>query len=291
MIESTSFTGQPSDRVLQSAPPQRRRPLTRLVVAALLAAIVWTQIPLAARAQSPAVPQVDQSEPSVPRIPARNLLQIVKAGGILMFPILFCSVLMMVFVFERAIALRTGRVIPKPFVKRFLHQIQEGKLDKQQALELCAESKSAVAAMFAGGCRKWGRPEAEVEQAIMDAGERAVNGLRRYIRAFNAVATICPLLGLLGTVYGMITAFNEIAHSDAMGRPEQLAGGIGEALLATAFGLTVAIPSLAFYMYFISRVDRLVIELDAVGQELVQLISAEAQQEAAPRPSRRREAA
>jgi biopolymer transport protein ExbB len=158
-------------------------------------------------------------------------------------------------------------------------------------LELCAESKSPVAAMFAGGCRKWGRPENEVEQAMMDAGERAVNGLRRYIRAFNAIATICPLLGLLGTVYGMITAFNEIAHSDAMGRPEQLAGGIGEALLATAFGLTVAIPSLAFYLYFISRVDRLVIELDAVGQELVQLISAEALQDAAPRPSRRREAA
>ena len=237
------------------------------------------------------MPQVGQSEPAPAKIPARNLLQIVKAGGILMFPILFCSVLMMIFVFERAIALRTGRVIPKPFVKRFLHQIQEGKLDKERALELCAESKSAVAAVFAGGCRKWGRPEVEVEQALMDAGERAVNGLRRYIRAFNAVATICPLLGLLGTVYGMITAFNEIAHSDAMGRPEQLAGGIGEALLATAFGLTVAIPSLAFYLYFISRVDRLVIELDAVGQELVQLISAEALQEAAARPSRRREAA
>ena len=238
-----------------------------------------------------AVPQVDHAETAAPKIPARNLFQIVKAGGILMIPILFCSVLMMVFVFERAIALRTGRVIPTPFVKRFLHQIQEGKLDKEQALELCAESKSPVAAMFAGGCRKWGRPEVEVEQAIMDAGERAVNGLRRYIRAFNAIATICPLLGLLGTVYGMITAFNEIATSDAMGRPEQLAGGIGEALLATAFGLTVAIPSLAFYLYFISRVDRLVIELDAIGQELVHLISAEALQESAPRPSRRREAA
>ena len=291
MFESTTFAGPQTGRVLQPTPHKRGGPLGPLVLAALLASIAWTQLPMAADAQSPAVPRVGPSEPAAAKIPARNLFQIVKAGGILMFPILFCSVLMMVFVFERAIALRTGRVIPKPFVKRILHQIQEGKLDKERALELCAESKSAVAAMFAGGCRKWGRPEVEVEQAIMDAGERAVNGLRRYIRAFNAVATICPLLGLLGTVYGMITAFNEIAHSDAMGRPEQLAGGIGEALLATAFGLTVAIPSLAFYLYFISRVDRLVIELDAVGQELVHLISAEALQEAAPRSSRRREAA
>jgi len=290
MMESMTFTGPPTGRVLQARPRKRGGRLGLLMLAALLGVMAWTQLPLAARAQPLSVPHVGQAEPPA-KIPARNLFQIVKAGGILMFPILFCSVLMMVFVFERAIALRTGRVIPKPFVKRFLHQIQEGKLDKEQALELCSESKSAVAAVFAGGCRKWGRPEVEVEQAIMDAGERAVNGLRRYIRAFNAVATICPLLGLLGTVYGMITAFNEIATSDAMGRPEQLAGGIGEALLATAFGLTVAIPSLAFYLYFISRVDRLVIELDALGQELVHLISAEALQEAAPRSSRRREAA
>ena len=187
-----------------------------LVLAAPLATTVWTQLHVAADAQSLAVPHVGQSEPAA-KIPARNLFQIVKAGGILMFPILFCSVLMMIFVFERAIALRIlGRVIPKPFVKLLLHQIQEGKLDKERALELCSESKSSVATMFAGGCRKWGRPEAEVEQAIMDAGERAVNGLRRDVRVFNAIATICPLLGLLGTVYGMITAFNEIAHSEAM---------------------------------------------------------------------------
>lgn len=290
MIENTMLAGPRKSRVSQPTLQNRRMALGPLVLAALLATTVWTQLHVAADAQSPAVPHVGQSEPAA-KIPARNLFQIVKAGGILMFPILFCSVLMMIFVFERAIALRMGRVIPKPFVKRFLHQIQEGKLDKERALELCGESKSSVAAMFAGGCRKWGRPEAEVEQAIMDAGERAVNGLRRYVRVFNAIATICPLLGLLGTVYGMITAFNEIAHSEAMGRPEQLAGGIGEALLATAFGLTVAIPSLAFYLYFISRVDRLVIELDAVGQELVQLISAEALQEATPRSSWRREAA
>lgn len=227
----------------------------------------------------------------VQEIPARNLFSILRAGGMLMIPILFCSVLMLVFVFERLIALRRGRVIPRPFVKRFLHQLQGGQLDRAAALKLCAENKSPVAAVFAGGVKKWGRPAVEVEQAVLDAGERAVHGLRRYVRVFNGIATISPLLGLLGTVFGMITAFNEIATSDAMGRPELLAGGISEALLTTAFGLCVAIPALASYLFFTSRVEQLVMELDTLGQEVVSAISAEGLQEAAPRPSRRKEAA
>ena len=123
----------------------------------------------------------------------------------------------------------------------------------------------------------------EVEQAIIDAGERANNGLRRYLRILNGVATVSPLLGLLGTVVGMIRAFNAIATSDAMGRPELLASGISQALLTTAAGLTVAIPALICYMFFVSRVDRLIIDIDALGQELVQMISAEELEQAKPK--------
>jgi biopolymer transport protein ExbB len=226
-------------------------------------------------------------DPQMRAIPSKNLLQIIKAGGILMIPILFCSFLLLVFVFERSIALRHGRVIPQAFVKRFLHQLHEGQLDRDQALALCDDNKSPVAAVFAGAVRKWGRPGVEVEQAILDEGERAVHGLRRYVRVFNGVATISPLLGLLGTVFGMISAFNSIASSDAMGRPELLAAGISEALLTTAAGLTVAIPALSFYLFFISRVDALVVEIDALGQDIVRTISAEALLEAPPAKSAR----
>jgi biopolymer transport protein ExbB len=218
-------------------------------------------------------------------IPQRNLLQIMKAGGILMIPILFCSFITLVFVFERAIALRRGRVIPRPFVKRFLHQLSEGQLDRDAALTLCEENGSPVAQVFAAAVRKWGRPAVEVEQAVLDAGERASNGLRKYVRVFNAVSTISPLLGLLGTVFGMIKAFNDISTSDAMGRPELLSRGISEALITTAAGLSIAIPALVCYLFFLSRVDQLIIELDALGQEVVAAISAEAQQ-AAAKPSR-----
>ena len=192
-----------------------------------------------------------------------------------MIPIAFCSLIFVAVVFERIISLRRGRVIPKPFVTRFMHQIREGEIDRDQALELCDESGSPVADVLAGAVRKWGRPAVEVEQAVIDAGERTTNGLRRYLRVLNGVATVSPLLGLLGTVFGMIVAFNAIATADAMGRPELLASGISQALLTTAAGLTVAIPALILYMYFISRVDRLIIDIDALGQELVNMISAE----------------
>jgi biopolymer transport protein ExbB len=95
----------------------------------------------------------------------------------------------------------------------------------------------------------------------------------------NGISTVSPLLGLLGTVFGMIESFNTIAASDAMGRAELLAGGISQALLTTAAGLTVAIPALLAYLFFVGRVDSLIMEIDALGQELVDIISAEAQTE------------
>ena len=208
-------------------------------------------------------------------IPTQDLWDIVRGGGILMFPIAICSLVLVAFVFERTVSLRRGRVIPGPFVSRFIRQIREGELDRERALALCIENGSPVAEVFAGTVRKWGRPAVEVEQAIIDAGERVTNGLRRYLRVLNGVATVSPLLGLLGTVVGMIRAFNAIATSNAMGRPELLANGISQALLTTAAGLTVAIPALICYMFFVSRVDRLIMDIDAMGQELVQMISAE----------------
>ena len=150
------------------------------------------------------------------------------------------------------------------------------------------ENGSPVAQVFAGAVRKWGRPSVEVEQGVIDAGERVTNGLRRYLRVLNGVATVSPLFGLLGTVTSMIRAFNVIAAADAMGRPEMLASGIAEALLTTAAGLTVAIPALIFYWYFVGRVDRLIIEIDNLSQEVVQQVSAEEIQERKVRPPKSR---
>jgi len=208
-------------------------------------------------------------------IPTRDLWDIIQDGGLLMIPLGVCSLILVTLIFERTISLRRGRIIPRPFVRRFLEQVRDGELDRDGALQLCEENGSPVSTVFAGAVRKWGRPGVEVEQAIIDSGERATNGLRKYLRIFNGIATISPLLGLLGTVVGMIRAFNAIATADAMGRPELLANGISQALLTTAAGLSIAIPALIFYMYFVSRVDRLIIDIDALAQQLVNVISAE----------------
>lgn len=276
------------------------RPIRRMAAAVVLAAgAALAPLALAQTAgdnftPAEAPPVVNPPTPDAPAtppadaIPVKNLLEVIREGGILMYPIGLCSFILCIFVFERAIMLRRGRVIPRPFVKRFMQQLSEGELDRDQALELCLKNRSPVSEVFAGAIKKWGRPSVEVEQAIIDAGERVTNGLRRYLRLLNGISTVSPLLGLLGTVFGMIQSFNAIAVADAMGRPEALASGISEALLTTAAGLTVAIPALIAYLFFIGRVDALVIELDALGQELVEIISAEAQAERSSRSKKSR---
>lgn len=208
-------------------------------------------------------------------IPTGDFRRILSDGGPLMYAIVICSFLVVTFMLERSVSLRRSRVIPKPFVTRFMQQLQEGQLDRRQALELCEENGSPVAEVFAGAVRKWGRPSVEVEQGVIDSGERVTNGLRRYLRVFYGAATVGPLLGLMGTVLGMIQTFNVIALADAQGRPEMLAGGIAKALLNTAGGLAVAIPASILYVFFVSRVDRLVIDIDELAQEVANSISSE----------------
>src|SRR5438105_2205679 len=210
-------------------------------------------------------------------IPTKSMLAIFHDGGLLMYPIAGCSFALMVFVFERFIALRRGRVIPRPFVRRFLEQLRDGQLDREKALKLCQENKSPVAQVFAAAVKKWGRTSVEVEQAILDAGERVNNQLRSHLRMMSGISQVAPLLGLLGTVLGMIVSFNGISSTaGATGQREVLAGGIAQALITTAAGMLVAIPALLAYLYFVGRVDGLITEIDALGQQIVELISADA---------------
>ena len=209
-------------------------------------------------------------------IPTQSVFDTLAAGGPLMIPILLASFVMLLIVFERTFSLRRRRVVPRLFIERFLLQIRENALDRSEALERCEDESSHIARVFAAAIRKWGKPAVEVEQAVLDEGERIANVLRRYLRVLNGVSTVSPLLGLLGTVWGMIQAFNVIATSPAMGRAEMLAGGISVALITTAAGLLVAIPALIFYLYFVGRVDSLVMDIDHYGQEIVNLISYEA---------------
>lgn len=222
-----------------------------------------------AAAQAPAA----AAQPEV--IHTKNMLSIFYDGGPLMLPIAICSFVLLVFVFERFVSLRRGRVIPGPFVKRFLEQLREGQLDRDKAIKLCEENKSPVAIVFASAMKKWGKTSVEVEQAILDSGERVSNQLRRHLRMLNGISQVSPLFGLLGTVVGMILSFNAIAGTAADGQREMMAAGIAQALIATAAGMGVAIPALLAYLYFLGRVDQLITEIDGLGQQVVELIAAD----------------
>ena len=238
----------------------------------MLAVVALAQQPAAAPASQPAAEAAAIPPLDAPAKPAKNMLSVFYDGGICMYPLAACSFILLVFVFERFVSLRRGRVIPRPFIKRFLEQLREGQLDREKAVKLCQGDGSPAATVFAAAAKKWGRTSVEVEQAILDTGERVANQLRRHLRLFNGIAQVAPLLGLLGTVIGMILSFNSIAAAHE-GQREMMAVGIGQALISTAAGMLVAIPALLAYLFFQSRVDSLITEIDALGQQVVELIA------------------
>ena len=234
---------------------------------------------------SPAAVPDDNAGTVAPAAPSgipTDLLGIADAMG-RPFTIAFilASVIGVWSVVERLVILRRRRVIPRAFVERFLMHLRAGRMDKNEAIAICHQNQSPMAEIFMHGVRKWGRPSVEVEQAVLDGGERQVTQLKKGLRVLNGVSTLSPLIGLLGTVVGMIRSFNDIATAGAMGQTQTLANGIALALLTTAVGLLIAIPAMAAYLYLAGRIDSIVMEMDRLGQELVHLISAEALRERA----------
>ncbi|MGL4514829.1 MAG: MotA/TolQ/ExbB proton channel family protein [Lacipirellulaceae bacterium] len=212
----------------------------------------------------------------MPDAPSKTVFELLLAAGPLVWPILASSFVMLLVALDRFFTLRRRAVAPRRFAHCVLTQVEQGAVDREGALELCAAESSCLATVFAAGLRRWGHPGVEVEQAVLDEGERTAASLRRNLRILSGVASVCPLFGLLGTVWGMHDSFESIASSSAMGRAELLAGGISEALLSTAAGLGVAIPAMILHLHFVGRVDTLLSEVDRYGQQLVNLISAEA---------------
>jgi biopolymer transport protein ExbB len=246
-----------------------------------------TALPAAVNGAAP----TEGSSTASAKIPMTSLLGAIREGGVMMLPIIGCSFALMVFVSERFLFLRRTRVMPRSFVRGVIEQLEQQQLDRDEAIALCEENGSPIAQLFQAALKRYGRPSVEIEQSVLDAGERVSNSLRSYLRMFSAISNITPLLGLLGTVLGMIEAFNAIAQTGAMGRPELLAGGIGQALLTTAAGLFVAIPAYTAYAFFLARADKLIIEMDTQVQRVIELVSAEGLQESGRSRSRSRRAA
>jgi len=197
------------------------------------------------------------------------MFEIVKAGGIVMVPIILCSILAVAIILERLWTLREPRVVPSELTDKVWQWIENRALTDKQIMAL--EQHSPLGRILAAGITNRHRDRAVMISAIEDAGRHVTHELERYLNTLGTIAAISPLLGLLGTVVGMIRTFRAITTA-GIGNPTAMASGIAEALLTTAAGLMVAIPALFVYRYLRGRVDSLVIRMEKESIKLVQAI-------------------
>ena len=199
------------------------------------------------------------------------MLELVKAGGWLMMPILLCSVIAMAIVVERFWALRRDRIAPENLVAQVRQWARSGELSEERLRAM--SRRSSLGRVLAAGLSARDRSREVMKESIENIGRHVVHDLERYLNALGTIAAITPLLGLLGTVIGMIKVFAVIT-SQGVGDPGVLASGISEALLTTAAGLTVAIPALMFHRYFRGRIDGLVVTMEAEALKMVEALHA-----------------
>lgn len=227
----------------------------------------------------PAVLQAagEKSEDAVAPGRQLTLMQLLQKGGAVMYPLYLCSILVVGFTVERIMTLRRRKVAPEALMQEVRSAIAQpaGVLDAAKLSASCEQWDSPLSRIIAAGMRRMNRTVLEVEKAMEDTAAREVVRLQRSNRVFSAVASVAPLLGLLGTATGIIRAFMTVAAmEDALGKSELLAGGIYEALVSTAAGLTIAIASLVLYLIFQERVEKLVTGVDEIATELADKLAA-----------------
>jgi biopolymer transport protein ExbB len=196
----------------------------------------------------------------------------VEAGGWLMLPIIACSIVALAIILERLWALRRRRIMPKNLVAQVWQMYRKNEIGPEHLKKL--REGSALGRILAAGVINRNHSREIMKESIEDVGRQVILELERYLNTLGTIASITPLLGLLGTVIGMIKVFAAIMEI-GVGNPGVLAGGISEALITTAAGLSVAIPSLMFYRYFNGRIDRLAIHMEEQALKMVEVMHGE----------------
>ena len=200
------------------------------------------------------------------------MFELVQAGGWLMIPILLCSVVAAGISVERLWTLRAEQVAPRDLLTQVWSWIRNNEMDSSRLREV--KSGSPLGQILVAGITSHRRGRDVMKESIEEVANQVVHELERYLNTLGTVAAITPLLGLLGTVIGMIKVFTAI-QLEGTGNAAVLAGGISEALITTAAGLTVAIPSLFFHRYFQRKVDELVIYMEQEALKLVEVLNAD----------------
>jgi biopolymer transport protein ExbB len=202
-----------------------------------------------------------------------DVLDFLVSGGPVMVPIGLASVVAMAALMERVVALRTSRIVPHGFAVEVTELLNQGRYP--DAVTLCRKSDSSVARIVEVAILARGRTRAEIKERLEELGRREAAGLEQYSQVLGTVASVAPLLGLLGTVWGMILTF-EVIQQEGLGGVANLAGGISQALITTMAGLSVGIPTLIAYKWVLSRADELVLEMEEIALSVLdKLVDAE----------------
>ncbi len=199
----------------------------------------------------------------------RDLLELFQLGGFVLPILILLAIVSLAIVGNRFWVLRRARIAPADLAARAGDLIEAGKV--QQAVKVLYENDTPLARMMLVALQQVGQPREVIKEVVEESGRHEVAHLDRYLNFLGSIAGVAPLLGLLGTVFGIMHAFAAIGMVGA-GDPKALAGGISEALITTASGLIVAIPSLMFYRYFKGRVDVLVLAIEKEALKLVNLL-------------------
>ncbi len=199
-----------------------------------------------------------------------NLLDMMFKGGVIMWPILACSLIGAFVVIERYLVLRKAKVDVSEFMRKLRSLFHRGEI--AAVLTYCEEKNAPVANIIRKGLLKHGEGPEKVKEAIENAGREEVYHLEKRLALLASVAGIAPMLGFLGTVTGMIAAFHAVETAGGVVSPADLAGGVWEALLTTAFGLIVGIPALMIYNYFVTRVQQFVHEMEVTSTEFIDML-------------------
>ena len=197
------------------------------------------------------------------------MFDLITSGGWLMVPILACSVASLAIILERLWALQDRLISPPDLSRNIEALLQTGQLTRDKIAEI--QTSSPLGKILAAGLVHLDQTTDAIRDANEEAGRHVVHDLERYLNALGTIASITPLLGLLGTVIGMIKVFATIT-AVGVGNPQALAGGISEALITTATGLAVGIPSLLFYRYFKGRVLELTVEMEQQAFRMLDVI-------------------
>lgn len=198
-----------------------------------------------------------------------NIYDFYMKGGVFMHPILLCSIISLAIFMERLWSLRRKRVIPESILPKIEKLVREEKLS--DAIGFCKLDNSSLSRILLVGLKNAGKKREHLKEVILEVGSREATYLERYLEALATIASVSTLLGLLGTISGMIKIFSVISR-EVIVNPTTLAGGIAEALNTTAFGLVVAIPSTVFYKYLIGKAETMIVEMEEYSSHVVELL-------------------